>query len=1455
MSPIKPGRAAAAAAGGAKRTARKGKRPSPPFSASKHRSERRRREESSSGTSSSSSTASSSPGSVAVLPAGAAAAQQNVRVVARIRPLSGGEREEGKGVAVRATPAAEGSTSLAVEGARAFSFSYDAVLGPASTQEEVYRRAAGDAVEKGLFGGFNVTVLAYGQTGSGKTYTMGTEGGGEGGEGEKDGDGDGDGDGGEEKEEEASSGGESGSAAIGAAPEGEGIIPRAVRDLFRVRSSLPGGAGRTEVELSYLEIYNEEARDLLAPPPPAGRRPPELHLRDADGGVVVQNLTRHPVGSPAAVLGLMAEASSRRVTASTNMNAASSRSHAVCTLYVTIAPDPGAADGGGGAAAEEVRVKLTLVDLAGSERLKRTGAEGARMREGISINKGLFVLGQVVSALSELGQQQHVVPPSSFHIPYRDSKLTRLLQDSLGGNSRTIMVACVSPASSNAEESTNTLRYAERARNIKNAAVRNVVDRSMSPAEAAKLRKENQSLRLQLLQAQMRLASGAAEAAAGRGGGGAEAAMAAAAVLSAGPGAVFDKLPHQGLAAAGHGGAVVAAEIDVEKLEIVAGLRASLASAGARADSLERRSTRSAEDALTASLKADRWRLRHERLVASLEAKGVAVPEEVALDGAEEERKGDLVTQLRRELAESREECRESQTDAEVARATAAAVVAGGGDLSAAEHFALAGEEMADAVKAATGTGRSSSGGGADGEDGSNQSSELSAELVAVDGEIDRKEAMAAQMNKERECMEGLRSHFEEAFNRLQLEVDALEKEKNTLKKVGGGVGGSSQSGKRRGASTEGTEEEERPDRKRMRKRIAELEERIKALKSKAAEHTKSLRMREMAEKKCVQLSNEIAEDKKRRATLQKQLKEAASTRRSEKKAAQQNAARMLRDSRKIQSELQKVKAHAERQAAVLRRRAAEALGKQKKLEEQQRKRKNAAAIRGARAITNSVGVQRKEELSQWLERELNCATTIKGIKNQIEEQNMLLDEATAKKEGILSQGPRQVSAASLTSLESEIDSRKNLIGQLEQNCNEVCRSILGNGGKITDGSSCFIDLSTWQGLTRQEIRLVCTNSFEHLVQVCQQKNELHIRMDNNKKLAVQKAISEERRRHDDTLMKVKLDHSEKIMTLLESTKETVQHQLRMDLTAVGIEGDIDSSTKATIDDMISSYLSGCQEVGDSLKGELNDVKETQDSMKTIFDEVAKDIVAKNEGNALGSTKQKKAKAKAKAKHSRESLEGEVFDLFEEEEDAGATEDSDDSDWAPDTPLPTKKRRSAQSSRKAMRASMSDDEGLAGENIIDSDYLGQAHYESMTVSELKLILKRESLAVSGKKADLIARLRSNKSGATVSESLVESKENEASHSQVSEPPIETENEKAPLLPSKESNRRSHRSRSNEGFISPGEKTVFMGGPRKSSSLLKRKTSEPAALAEIARKKSRTSMAKADANMEIREKKC
>lgn len=181
----------------------------------------------------------------------------------------------------------------------------------------------------------------------------------------------------------------------------------------------------------------------------------------------------------------MEAASKRRVVASTKMNAVSSRSHAICVLRIQ------------GVLEDDTKfsAKLTLVDLAGSERIKKTGAQGNRRQEGININKGLFILGQVVSALAEQRPKYKRKPP------YRDSKLTRLLQDSLGGNSRTIMVACVSPADFNLDETINTLRYATSARNIKNTATRNVI-KSISPEEAAKLQRDNQLLSAQVKELQ-----------------------------------------------------------------------------------------------------------------------------------------------------------------------------------------------------------------------------------------------------------------------------------------------------------------------------------------------------------------------------------------------------------------------------------------------------------------------------------------------------------------------------------------------------------------------------------------------------------------------------------------------------------------------------------------------------------------------------------------------------------------------------------------------------------------------------------------------------------------------------------------------------------------------------------------------------------------------------------------
>lgn len=312
---------------------------------------------------------------------------QNIKVVTRVRPLSRKELNEQSNECVVAM---ESNNSIFVRNGNK-TFDYDAVFGPNTSQQYVYENTAGDIIKNNLFKGFNVTVLAYGQTGSGKTHTIF---------------------------------GANGTTISKELNEFDGIIPRAVHDVFEYMKALSNGQERMKVSMSFLEIYNEEARDLLS----TDTCPPDLNIRDHNGEVFVQGLSRHSVISPAEVAVLMESAAEKRSTASTLMNAVSSRSHAICTLYISIHPIPDNSKD-----EEQVNAKLTLVDLAGSERLKKTGAEGARLKEGININKGLFVLGQVVSALSELAQQSGGPDSSSIHVKYRDSKLTRLLQDSLGG--------------------------------------------------------------------------------------------------------------------------------------------------------------------------------------------------------------------------------------------------------------------------------------------------------------------------------------------------------------------------------------------------------------------------------------------------------------------------------------------------------------------------------------------------------------------------------------------------------------------------------------------------------------------------------------------------------------------------------------------------------------------------------------------------------------------------------------------------------------------------------------------------------------------------------------------------------------------------------------------------------------------------------------------------------------
>ncbi|CAH0766143.1 unnamed protein product [Diatraea saccharalis] len=390
--------------------------------------------------------------------------ESSVRVAVRIRPQTPGEILEGCGVCARAGGAAgEGGVALGTERAFTFDFAFE----PVTAQQQVYDTCVRKLVESAL-DGYNATVLAYGQTGSGKTYTMGS-----GWEGEGDGD-----------------------------EDRRGIIPRAIRDLFagadqraedaRAQGHLPP---EFSVQAQFIELYNEDIVDLLDPAKDPFAKGALRITEDGCGGVRIVGASMRAVRNVTEALGALRAGALARTTAATNMNSSSSRSHAVFTLLMRqrrLAADMEVQDREADAEAPEqyetLTAKFHFVDLAGSERLKRTGATGERAKEGISINCGLLALGNVISALGDKSRKV-------LHVPYRDSKLTRLLQDSLGGNSNTVMIACVSPSDRDFMETLNTLKYANRARNIKN---RCVVNQDLTSRTIHQLRQEVARLQLEL---------------------------------------------------------------------------------------------------------------------------------------------------------------------------------------------------------------------------------------------------------------------------------------------------------------------------------------------------------------------------------------------------------------------------------------------------------------------------------------------------------------------------------------------------------------------------------------------------------------------------------------------------------------------------------------------------------------------------------------------------------------------------------------------------------------------------------------------------------------------------------------------------------------------------------------------------------------------------------------------
>ncbi|KQS62417.1 uncharacterized protein Dere_GG22243, isoform F [Drosophila erecta] len=375
----------------------------------------------------------------------------SVKVAVRVRPFNSREIARESKCIIEMAGATTAITNPKVppntsDSVKRFNFDYsywshDHHDADFSTQSMVYKDI-GEEMLQHSFDGYNVCIFAYGQTGAGKSYTMM----------------------GRQEEQQ------------------EGIIPMICKDLFTRIQDTETDDLKYSVEVSYMEIYCERVRDLLNPKNKGNLRVREHPLL----GPYVEDLSKLAVTDYQDIHDLIDEGNKARTVAATNMNETSSRSHAVFTIFFTQRRH----DLMTNLTTEKVS-KISLVDLAGSERADSTGAKGTRLKEGANINKSLTTLGKVISALAEVASKKKNTKKADF-IPYRDSALTWLLRENLGGNSKTAMIAAISPADINYDETLSTLRYADRAKQI---VCKAVVNEDANAKLIRELKEEIQKLR------------------------------------------------------------------------------------------------------------------------------------------------------------------------------------------------------------------------------------------------------------------------------------------------------------------------------------------------------------------------------------------------------------------------------------------------------------------------------------------------------------------------------------------------------------------------------------------------------------------------------------------------------------------------------------------------------------------------------------------------------------------------------------------------------------------------------------------------------------------------------------------------------------------------------------------------------------------------------------------------
>jgi hypothetical protein len=773
------------------------------------------------------------------------------------------------------------------------------------------------------------------------------------------------------------------------------------------------------------------------------------------------------------------------------------------------------------------------------------------------------------------------------------------------------------------DETVNTLRYAERTRNIKNSAVRNIVVASLSPAEAASLRRENQMLKLKLFQAEAKISSLSSLGTAQNIGKPGETTP------------YFSTVPK---AMDSSQQTIVDTEIDgldLKDLGILTRLKANCTSLEEKLCQYEKKNRSLTDDCLDASLRADKWQSRCESLVKLLQEKKIEFSE--LRDIYTHDENFSIVKELRQEIIELKDQLKDSAIDAEVSRSIAASVLRKSED----SYYNDDAVELDDSVCIITDDKEL---------EYQRENDAMSAQLIAMSGSIEHKEEMIRQIYHERELMESMKNHFQNALNSLQEEVTALSTERDVLLCR---LNHQDHAGK------------DDTQKLRLQERTKALECRIKELQQKANEHAKNLRLHSQAEKKCQKLEAELAADKKKRAELQRRLKKECAERREEKKKARIEATKLLRDSQRIKLELNRVKEAATKQENVLRRKAVEAMHKQKLLSERSKKRG-----RGSGNITADLSSQRKEELNSFIDREIYNAANLCTLRKEIEDNRHNLEEAEERREIISSQQTGDEVPSLIRSLDDEIEIRTKIIEQLERNIGEIYKCANRNPNSFDKSSSKLLDVSFWQNMSRSEVRYVSQLLLSKLVEEQIECNLLKNNLKQQVQREVKNAVEKERWGKEKELLSLKVQHSQDIANLLESTKNTIQNEIKQKIAnPVSDRGTmLGNENNSTIDNLLKSYLNSCNEIASKVKKDLECIKADQDGVKRLVDNMASELICRNDAKVI------LAKHHKKGNNKKEQFEAEYVSEIEDELDADG-EDGDDSEWSPDTPMPNKKKR------------------------------------------------------------------------------------------------------------------------------------------------------------------------------------